>query len=183
MSFSSKIFPPFWACCTVGLLAGCGGAPPPGGEPAGAATSPVAPPTTVPAGPLVDTTSYVFDLPALVPLTADQVRARLGKPDSDEQESINEEMKTLIYYKKGYKLLINYEVPSRRLIGLYFYPTKSWQKYPHLLQQANVREGEAGYSVTPANEANGLCEGIDIMPDSARVQDSFGHWVPIKQAQ
>lgn len=126
----------------------------------------------------VDSTIYVFNVPALVNLTADQITAQLGKPVRDEQESINAEMKTLLYQRQGYELSIDYEVESRRLLSIYFAPTKSWQAYPQLLRAANVtiKDGK-GYKVEPLNEEGGLYEGIAFRLDSARVMDEYGKWV------
>jgi hypothetical protein len=116
-----------------------------------------------------------------VNLTADQITARLGKPVSDEQGSDNEQMKTLLYKRKGYVLSIDYEVKSRRLLDVYFTPASSWQAYQELLRAANVTaEDGKGYKVQPLNEEDGLYEGITITPDSARVMDRFGKWVPAR---
>jgi len=119
-----------------------------------------------------------------VSLTANQIIAQLGKPASDAQESINDQMKTLSYQRHGYELSVDYEVKSRRLLSIYFAPTKSWQAYPQLLRAANVTsEFGKGYKVEPLNEENGLYQGIAFRLDSARVQDRFGNWVPVEQAQ
>ena len=50
---------------------------------------------SVPSKPrfLADSITFVFNVPALVSLTADQIKSKLGKPASDAQESINDEMK------------------------------------------------------------------------------------------
>lgn len=65
-------------------------------------------------------TKTVFNLAALVNLPASKVRARLGKPISDQQESINEEMRSMLYRRKGYELSIDYELQSQRLVQIYF---------------------------------------------------------------
>jgi len=125
----------------------------------------------------------VFDVAALAGLTAEQITVKLGKPVSDAQESDNEQMKSVLYQRGGYKLSIDYEVQSRRLLDIYFTPVKSWQKYWSLLSAANVKLNDKRYKVEPLNEENGLYAGIAITPADARVLDRFGKYVPGKQAQ
>jgi len=82
-------------------------------------------------------------------LTADQIQARLGKPLRDEQESINEEMKTRLYRRQGYGLSVNYEVRSHRLLSLDLRSPHPMTDYTPLLEAANVTEADQGYHVEP----------------------------------
>jgi len=125
----------------------------------------------------------VFNIPDLVSLTADQIKAKLGKPISDAQESDNDQMKTLCYQRHGYELLIRYEVQSRYTLDLYFSPVKSWQKYEYLLRAGKLTQDDKRYKVRPLNEANGLYEGLVVTPPVEHVMDEFGKWVPMKEAQ
>lgn len=161
--------------CAAGPLPGCGDSPQRPGTSSGLATAP--PPA---ARPPADTAGCVFDVPALVNLTADQIQARLGKPLSDAQESANEQMHSLSYRRKGYELSIDYEVKSRRIIDVYFTPAidTAWQAYARLLRGANITREEDFRLVHALNEKDGLYEGITITPEGSRVQDEFGHWVP-----
>ena len=132
-----------------------------------------------PAGTGLESTAYVFDLSALASLTADQVQARLGKPLSDERESIAGEFKTLRYRHQGYELSVDYEVASRRLHNLDLQPPRPTAAYGPLLAAANVTEAGRGYRVEPfVNEDSGLYSGVSVTPDSARVMNRFGQWVP-----
>ena len=119
----------------------------------------------------------VFDLAALVDLRANQVRARLGKPLSDRQESGNEQMQTMRYERAGYQLSVDYEVQSQRLMLLQLSTgDRPWKKLEDYLR-AGHQTGKR-YILSLLNQGAGLVEGIDVTPDSARVQDQFGHWVP-----
>ena len=129
--------------------------------------------------PLTDSAAYAFDIPALVGLTIDQIRAQLGKPISDEQGSINEDLKTLLYRRKGYELSIDYEVQSRRLFNIYLSSLQERQHYTVLLRAANASaEGGRGYQVDAQNGEAGLYENLAFTLDSARVMNEFGKWVP-----
>ena len=133
--------------------------------------------------PTADSTAPVFDIPALVTLTADQIKGKLGQPLSDAQESDNDQMKTLSYQRLGYELLIRYEVRSRRILDFYFSPAKSWQRYNYLLKTGNLIQDDNRYKVRPLNETDGLYEGIVVTPPTERVMNRFGKWVPVEQAQ
>ena len=160
-----------WALCGV-LLSGCGS---PQQSSTAVPTAPQSAPT--PAGTGTDSTTYVFDLSALTSLTADQGQAQLGKPLHDEQESIAEEFKTLLYQRRGYKLSVDYEVRSRRLHRLDLRPPHPTADYAHLLAAANVTEVGQDYRVEPL-EMDGLYSGVSVTPDNARVMNEFGKWVP-----
>ncbi|WP_310397804.1 hypothetical protein [Hymenobacter sp.] len=146
-------------------------------EPAAAGPVAAAPPPAP--RPLADSAAYAFNIPALVGLTVDQIRTQLGEPISDEQGSDNEDLKTLLYRRKGYELSIDYEVQSRRLFNIYLSSLQSRQPYPVLLRAANATaEGGKGYQVDPQNGEDGLYENLAITLDSARVMNRFGQWVP-----
>ena len=122
----------------------------------------------------------MFDLASLVSLRANQVRDRLGKPLSDQQESINEQMKSMTYERAGYRLSIDYEVQSQRLIQLYLTTgDKPWRKLADYLRAGHLSQTGQHYTISLLNEEAGLLEGIDIEPDSARIQNQFGRWVPM----
>ena len=111
----------FASLCVLGaafLSPGCTETQRPASEPT--AAGPVAP-SPAPR-PLADSAAYAFNVPALVGLTVDQIRAQLGKPISDEQGSANKDLKTLLYRRKGYELSIDYEVQSRRLFNIPQFP-------------------------------------------------------------
>ena len=156
------------------LLPGCGDAP----------RSPSQPPTRpVVARVTVDSASYVFDLPALMGLTADQIKAKLGKPVKDSQESDNDQMKTLFYQRRGYKLFIDYEVRSRRILDFYLRPPHPTAEYEYLLDAGHVTQHDPRYKVEPSDPGDGLYHEIDIIYGPERAMDSFGNWVPVEQAQ
>jgi len=131
----------------------------------------------------VDSASYVFDIPSLIGLTADQIKTKLGKPLSDEQGSINDQMKTLIYQRRGYKLFIDYEVRSRRLLKFYLESPHPTTEYQYLLNAANVTQHDKRYKVEPSDPGDGLYRDIYITAGPERVVDSSGNWVPVEQAQ
>jgi len=177
MLLSSKACAFFCVLCAAGPLAGCGGELPqqPGTVAESSATRNAASPTT---GVSADTARYVFDVPALLALTADQIKAKLGKPVSDGQESIDEEINSLRYQRQGYDLSIDYEVKSRRIATYYFNPHKDTKEPAALLQAVNATRNDKRYSVQYLSEGNGVYNGILIIPANARVQDSSGNWVP-----
>ena len=156
------------AFCVVLLASGCG-------EPARSPserTAPATAPTTTPAlSPAprasADSATYVFNIPARIGLRADQIKATLGKPISDERESIDELVKSLIYRRQGYELLIDYKVRSRQVINFYLSPTKSWKKYAYFLTAGNLNQEDKHYKVDLLNEENGLYQGVVVTPDSA----------------
>jgi hypothetical protein len=117
--------------------------------------------------PSTDSAAYVFNISALVGLTADQIRVQLGKPVSDQQESINESVKSLFYQRQGYDLLVEYNVQSHQVIRFYINPNKSTKKYQYLLEAANINQNDKRYLIEYLNGENGLYEGIVIVPDSA----------------
>ena len=175
----SRRFRAFFFCafCAAGLLIGCGGDAPPQ-LPSKTAKTPPRAVVSPAAGASADTAGYVFDIPALMELTADQIKAKLGKPVSDGQESIDEEVNSLRYQRRGYDLSIDYEVKSRRIATYYFNPHKLVKEPAALLQAINATQNDKRYSVQYLSEGNGVYNGVLITPKNARVQDRFGNWVP-----
>jgi len=118
-----------------------------------------------------------------VDLTADQIKVKLGKPLGDAQESDNDQMKTLSYQRRGYKLYIDYEVRSRRILDFYLYSPNPTKEYQYLLAAANVTQHDKRYKVEPLDPGDGLYARIYIVPGLERAMDSSGNWVPVEQAQ
>ena len=158
--------------CMAGLFCACDGSNPSRNIPPADPVLAKAPLTRA------DSTVPVFDLAALVNLRANQIRARLGKPLSDQQESDNEQMKSMFYKQRGYELSIDYEVQSQRLLQLQLSTgDKPWKKLNDYLRAGHVSQTDKHYTLSLLNEEAGLLQGIDVTPDSARVMDRFGHWV------
>lgn len=112
--------------------------------------------------------AFVVDLPALMGLTAQQIKDTLGGPVSDKRESINEEMHTLRYQRGVYELSIDYEVQSQKVLNFYFVPLgKTGQKYEQLLAAGRLAPSDTRYRVDPLDAINGLYEGLVITPDTA----------------
>ena len=136
---------------------------PPTEPPSTAAKPAVAPSLRSP----VTADSCVFDIAALVGLTAGQIPARLGKPVSDQQESIDEEVKSLNYQRQGYDLSIEYNVQSRRVVRFYLNPHKSTIDNYLLLHAANIDSTDSRLTIQYLNEEDGRYRGLLVMPDSA----------------
>lgn len=135
---------------------------PPGGPAAGLAVIPARAPRSP-----ADSTAYVFDVPALVGLTADQIIARLGKPVRDRQESIDEQVKSLLYQRQNYNLSVEYDVQSRRVVRFYMNPHKLTKDNQPLLDAANIDPSDSRFTVEYLNEEDGRYQGMLIVPDSA----------------
>jgi len=162
------------------LLPGCGEAP---RAPSQSPSRGDAPPTRPAARVAVDSARYVFDLPALMGLTADQIKTKLGKPLKDSQESDNDQMKTLFYQRQGYKLFIDYEVRSRRILDFHFASPHPTAEYEYLLDAGHVTQHDPRYKVQPLDWGDGLYRELYIIYGPERAMDSSGNWVPVEQAQ
>lgn len=120
----------------------------------------------------------MFNIPALVALTADQTKRQIGQPLSDTQESISEQIYSLRYRQRGYDLSVDYEVESRRVTEFYVNPHRNMRKPTALLQATNTTLNDERYVVEYLMESDSVYNGITIIPKNARVQDEFGNWVP-----
>lgn len=104
----------------------------------------------------------MFDIPALLNLTADQIRAKLGKPISDQQNDNPISNKDLLYRKQGYELFISYEVMSGRVFSFYIPAIKPQKAYQYLLKVGNVNQHDPRYLVEPIDREDGFYEGVAI---------------------
>lgn len=182
MPLSCKTLAPLWVLCATGFLLGCSDPQHSSSQQVAAVPKPNATPSVASMPHKVaDSAAYVFNVPALVNLTADQIRVKLGTPISDAQESINEQMKTLRYQRQGYKLAIDYEVQSRQLLDFYLKSSKPRAEYQYLLDAANVNQHDKRYKAEPLDQGDGLYSEIEITPGVERVLDSSGKWVPVEQ--
>ncbi|WP_310397521.1 hypothetical protein [Hymenobacter sp.] len=111
--------------------------------------------------------SYVYNIAALLGLTADEIPARLGGPISDERESIDEQVKSLRYQRKGYDLSIEYDVRSRRVVRFFVNLSKSTEDSQSLLNAININPRDSRFAVEYLNDEDGRYGGILIVPDSA----------------
>lgn len=159
MLFSRDFLMRLWVLCAAFFLSGCTESQRPPSAPVGPATAPtIAVPRAAVAGPVVQ----IFDISALVGMTADQIRARLGKPVSDQQNDNPISNKDLLYRSQGYELFISYEVMSGRIFSFYIPAVKPKKEYRHLLKIGNVNQHDKRYLVEPLRRADGLYEGIVV---------------------
>ena len=127
--------------CAAVLAPGCGA---PQRQP-DEQTAPAARPVPPLPRPAVSTAAPAFDIPALLNLTANQVRAKLGKPVSDQQNDNPVSMKDLLYRKQGYELFVSYEVMSGRVFSFYIPAIKPRKDYQYLLKVGNVNQHDPRY--------------------------------------
>ena len=157
---SSTALLSFCALFAASFLTGCGAPQRPPGE---SATPKAAQPAP---GLPADSAAYAFDVPALLGLTADQIRATLGKPLKDQQGDVTNTLRDFVYKAKGYELYIGYEAQSRRVISFYIPVAKPTKEYKYLLEVGRVNYQDKRYKVEPFEREGGLYAGLSITPDS-----------------
>ena len=100
----------------------------------------------------------VFDVPALVGLTITQIKSKLGKPASDEQNNASGTAHNCVYKRGDYNLVIDYYVSSGKVSQFFINSTDVLKSYAHLLRASNLGSASAKYYVKasegPTTERN-----------------------------
>jgi len=110
---------------------------------------------------LIDSARYLYDVPSLLNLTARRIQSKLGHPVSNLRESINEEVKTLRYNRRGYELSIDYVVSSDSIISIYL-TNKSMKPYEKFINAGNLTRYKPEHKIDTLNGERGVYEGISI---------------------
>ncbi len=102
----------------------------------------------------------IFDVPSLIGKNIDQIVQTLGKPDSEytptaQQKELGVNEGDNSYEKDGSKLLITYNVATRKVIDFFIDPTSAIKNSDgtitdtaSLLILGNLKQGDPKYSVT-----------------------------------
>jgi len=132
-------------------------------------------------------TPAAFDVPSLVGLNIDQVKAALGPPDDDTEHvwpDPDDDEDSKEWSKPGDKMLIVTFHERTRQVNEFFVSTDSSAGYTsdrqHLLDMGNLRYGDSRYDLefTPAGGHPGAYTGVKAFPtgsDAPRMNPGGGN--------
>ncbi|RZK27751.1 MAG: hypothetical protein EOO61_23010 [Hymenobacter sp.] len=115
----------------------------------------------------VKTNNIVFDIPALLPLTLAQVKAKLGKPVEELQANVTNTERSLIYKKHGLILSIDYFADSPKIEVIGFMNKRDTISFDYLLPLGNLELSDSGYVIdTIRGERPNTYRGIAVRLDT-----------------
>jgi len=104
------------------------------------------------AKPPMATENVVFDVPGLLGKKIDQIKSELGKPSEADAPNLSEEELESHYTKKGYHMVITYNVESRQVESiLVASATGKTKDLDKLLQMGNLKPDSSQYGIDSLN--------------------------------
>ena len=108
----------------------------------------------------------VFDVPPLLRLSVNQVKAKLGRPFGDEQADYENATRVLIYKKSGLVLSVGYFVNTQQVDMVSLAIDRDTTAFQYLLPLGNLSPISTAYSVdTLHSDKVGFYRGIVVRPN------------------